>query len=105
MGEWSLDKRRWTTVWPPPHLTPPPKCAGEATHVLTGLLNEAMGSQRASWGNPRGRDTALVKVEDSIADSMSLGTGYAPFFGAGLARVPGVDDCQMQSRRSGVVLW
>lgn len=80
MGEWSLDKRRWTTVWPPPHLTPPPKCAGEATHVLTALLNEAMGSQRASWGNPRGRDTALVKVEDSTADSLSLGTGYAPSF-------------------------
>jgi hypothetical protein len=35
VGEWSLDKRRWTSVWPPPHLTPPPKCAGEATHVLT----------------------------------------------------------------------
>ena len=36
VGEWSLDKRRWTNIYPPLNLTPPPKCAGEATHVLTG---------------------------------------------------------------------
>ena len=41
VGEWSLDKRRWTAVYPPHHLTPPPACAGEATHVLTGAPVDA----------------------------------------------------------------
>jgi len=59
VGEWSLDKRRWTNVFPPLHLTPPPKCAGEATHVLTGLLNEAMATMRHGWKQPFGADTVM----------------------------------------------
>ncbi|KAK3289491.1 hypothetical protein CYMTET_3102 [Cymbomonas tetramitiformis] len=68
VGEWSLDKRRWTYGgFPPRNLSTPPPCAGECAHVLTALFNEAT-SKLPQWDTAAtGTDTLMHRRGGGVA--------------------------------------